>query len=143
MTCRETEHLVHKLTPEPKVVSSADVASGYVNRMIERESRGWGDIGPAMDRLQSRYGLSRWTLNHLRTRRAKTIDAGTFQRIRSAYLDFCERQIANLSHELEVERSVYPDAHMEDFEREASQLLAKVREAKEAAPRSKYPGGGR
>jgi len=111
-------------------VSSAEVASGYVNRMIERESRGWGDVGPAMDRLQSRYGLSRWTLNHLRTRRAKTVDAGTFQRIRSAYLDLCERQIANLKHELDVERSVNPDAHMEDFEREASQLLAKVREAK-------------
>ncbi|MGO4449070.1 hypothetical protein AB4Y96_09095 [Phyllobacterium sp. TAF24] len=99
--------------------------------MVDTESNGWGDVFPAMERLGSRYKLSKWTLNHLRKRRAKSIDDRTFHRLRAAYLDFCERQIANLKHELEVERAVMPDAHMEDLEREASQLLAKVRQAKE------------
>lgn len=133
MTCTESQHHVHKLKSEPEVVSRAEIASGYVNRMIEVESHGWGDVFPAMERLGVRYRLSFWTLNHLRKRRAKTVDDNTFLRIRAAYLDFCERQIANLTHELEVERSINPDAHMEDFEREASQLLAKVREAKKTS----------
>lgn len=132
MTCRETQHQEHKLTSERKVMSSAETASGYVNRMIERESRGWGDTSNAMERLHRRYGLPFWTLNHLRTRRAKTIDATLFHRIRAAYLDMCERQIAHLRHELDLEKEVNPDALMEDFESEASQLLAKVREAKKA-----------
>jgi hypothetical protein len=136
MTCRETQHLEHDLTSERKVMSSAEIASGYVNRMIERESRGWGDTSNAMERLQTRYGLPFWTLNHLRTKRAKSIDATLFQRIRAAYLDMCERQIAHLRHELDLEKEVNPDALMEDFESEASELLAKVREAKKTPKRT-------
>lgn len=127
MSYRETQSLVHKL------MSSAQLASSYVNKMIERESRGWGDTTNAMKRLNRRYGLSFWTLNNLRIGRSKTVDASLFNRIKSAYLDVCERQIANLQHELTLEKMGTPDAPMEDFEREAAELLAKVREAKKAA----------
>ena len=142
MTLSETEHHVVKLKLEQEAVSRAEIASSYVNRMVDVESKGWGDVYPAMERIGSRYRLSKWTLNHLRKRRAKTVDDGTFRRIRSAYLHFCEQQISNLQHELELERLVNPDAHMEDFEREASQLLAKVREAKKTSTGRDYPAGG-
>lgn len=126
----ESQHPVPQIKPEQNTVNRAEVASGYVNRMIERESAGWGDVFPAIRRLSTRYKLSYWTLDHLRKRKAKQVNDTTFTRIRTAYLDLCERQINSLIHELELEKARNPDAHMEDFEREATQLREKVRAAK-------------
>ncbi len=111
-------------------MSSADVASDYVRRMVQSESRGWGDDRNALQRIQSRYGLSFWTLNNLRTGRAKTIEANLFSRIRSAYLDLCERQIRLLQHEIAVEKAKSPDDNLEDFEREAAALAARLQARK-------------
>jgi hypothetical protein len=109
------------------------MAGEYVRGMLKKETEGWGDNANALKRLSRRYGLSYWTMNNLRIGRSKTVDASVYQRIRSAYLDICERQIARLQHELELEKAGNVDVDMEDFEREASQLLAKVREAKKAS----------
>lgn len=111
-------------------MSSCEAAGGYVLKMLEKEGRGWGDTSNALTRLSRRYGISYWTLYNLRIGRAKTVEASVFNRIRSAYRDMCERQIANLKHELEVERAMNPDAFDEDFAREAEKLLAKARQAK-------------
>src|SRR5690606_12451399 len=114
-------------------MSSCEMAGEYVRGMLKKETEGWGDNANALKRLSRRYGLSYWTMNNLRIGRAKSVDATIYQRIRSAYLDICERQIARLQHELELEKAGNVDVDMEDFEREASQLLAKVREAKKAS----------
>ena len=110
---------------------STAVASKYVRRMVARESKGPGDIEGAMARLEARYGIGFWQLSHLRGGRAKTIDVGLFARIRSAYLDYCERQIRLLEHEVEVEKAMNEDDTLEDLAREAADLLARV-EAKKA-----------
>jgi hypothetical protein len=86
--------------------------------------------------------LSYWTLNNLRIGRAKTVEASIFNKVRSAYLDFCERQIAQLQHELELEKIGNPDADMEDLVSEATQLLAKVGAAKKAAKANLRAHGG-
>lgn len=125
MTCRESKHQVHEM-------SSAEVATGYVRRMIEYETRGWGDMDNALDRLEVRYALPRWTLNNLRTGRAKSVEAGLFARIRAAYLDLCERQIEKLQHEIAIEKVLNEDDTFEDFEREAASLAARIA-AKKAA----------
>lgn len=135
MGCKEFESLEHQLQSERKVMSSCDLvdqAGVYVRRMTDKEAKGWGDHAQALKRLSRRYGLSYWTLNNLRIGRAKTVEASIFNKVRTAYLDFCERQIAQLQHELELERAGNPHADMENLVSEASQLLAKVREAKEA-----------
>ncbi|MGN7962163.1 hypothetical protein [Brucella sp. 22210] len=124
-------------------MSSCEMAGEYVRGMLEKEAKGWGDNASALQRLSRRYGLSYWTLNNLRIGRSKTVDASIYQRIRSAYLDICERQIARLQHELELEKAVNGDADMEDFEREASQLLAKVREAQKASTKTTGTSRGR
>jgi hypothetical protein len=126
MKCTESQH------QERKVSSSAMVATGYVRRMVEKETRGWGDQSNALSRLERRYGLPFWSLNNLRTGRAKTVEAGLFARIRSAYLDLCEREIAKLQHELTVEKALNPDDTFDDLEREAQALLARVAAKKEA-----------
>lgn len=111
-------------------MSTVETASAYVKRMVEREARGWGDQSTAQRRLGSRYDLPFWALEHLRTGRAKTVEAGLFTKIRAAYLDLCERQVAKLQHEIAVEKAIYEDDSMEDFEAEAAALAARIQAKK-------------
>jgi hypothetical protein len=145
MGCKEFESLEHQLASERKVMSSCDLvdqAGVYVRKKTDKEATGWGDHAHALKRLSRRYGLSYWTLNNLRIGRAKTVEASIFNKVRSAYLDFCERQIAQLQHELELEKIGNPDADMEDLVSEATQLLAKVGAAKKAAKANLRAHGG-
>ena len=119
MGCREIQYRKHEM-------STAEVAQGYVRRMVEKESRGWGDQSNALIRIEQKYGLPRWSMDHLRTGRAKTVEAGLFNRIRGAYLDLCERQVLKLRHEIAVEKALNEDDTLEDLEREASQLAARI-----------------
>ena len=113
-------------------MSSAAAATTYVRRMIENEAKGWGDNDNALSRLSVRYGLPYWTLNNIRTGRAKTVEAGFFARIRSAYLDACERQITRLQQELAIEKAVGANDDLEDLVAEAEALAARI-QAKRAA----------
>lgn len=130
MACREIQQLVEKLT-----MGSAEVASGYVRRMIEKETRGWGDGNNALTRLARRYGLSHWTLNHLRTGRAKTVEAGVFARIRAAYLDLCAEQIRKLQQEIAIEKALHDDDSFQGLEQEAARLAERLAAKKEAVRR--------
>jgi hypothetical protein len=116
---RESQH-------QEREMSSAEMASGYVRRMVERESRGWGDQDNALARLEAKYGIPFWSLDNLRTGRAKTVEAGLFARVRSAYLDLCERQVRQLQHEIAVEKAMHGDVTLEDLEREAAALAQKI-----------------
>jgi len=110
---------------------SAVAASHYVRKMVEHEAANSGSRDRAFDVLARRYGLTRSQMRHLRDGRAKTVEASLFQRIRLVYLDFCERQVAALNHELALERAMgASDDAMADFEREAAELAAKVAAAK-------------
>lgn len=122
----------HQLVSE-REMSSCEMAGRYVREMTDKEAKGWGDHSNALKRLSRRYGVSYWTLNNLRIGRSKTVEASIFKRVQTAYFDYCERQIAQLQHELEIEKLVSGDADMENLVGEASQFLAKVREKKEAS----------
>lgn len=111
---------------------SAAVASNYVRRMVQREMRSAGDTEGALARLEQKYGIGFWQLSHLRSGNAKTIETSLFQRIRGAYLDYCERQISTLQHELEIEKALNADDTVEDLEREAAALAARIAQAKKA-----------
>ncbi len=113
-------------------MGSSLVASDYVRRMVEKETRGWGDQRNALERLERRYQIPFWSLNNLRTGRAKTVEAGLFSRIRSAYLDLCERELAKLQHELAIEKARHPHDDFTDLESEAEELLARLQAKKEA-----------
>ncbi|QNQ62496.1 hypothetical protein IB024_01695 [Brucella sp. 6810] len=142
MTDSKIQSLEHQLVSERERMSSCDLAGRYVREMTDREAKGWGDHSNALKRLSRRYGLSYWTLNNLRIGRSKTVEASIFKRVQTAYFDYCERQIAQLQHELELEKAVVGDADMENLVGEASQLLAKVREAKEASKANLRAHGG-
>ncbi len=142
MTDSKFQSQQHQLVSERERMSSCDLAGRYVREMTDREAKGWGDHSNALKRLSRRYGLSYWTLNNLRIGRSKTVEASIFKRVQTAYFDYCERQIAQLQHELELEKAVSGDADMENLVGEASQLLAKVREAKEASKANIRAHGG-
>jgi hypothetical protein len=88
---------------------SVEAATEYVRTMVQRESRGPGDLDNAMSRIEARYGLPFWTLWHLRKGRAKGVEASMLARIRAAYLDMCRRQASNLLHEIGVEAATGDD----------------------------------
>lgn len=104
---------------------TAATASEYVRRMIGREMQGPGDVGPAMNRLEAKYGIPFWTLEHLRKGKAKTVDVSVFARIRAAYLNHCERQLRSLEHELRIEKARGNDRD-QDLLAETEALLAKL-----------------
>lgn len=124
MACRETESFKQKMGRE--VMSTTDVAGNYVRRMVEYETKGWGDQHNALSRLEARYGLPFWSLANLKSGRAKTVEAGLFARIRAAYLDLCERQVAKLQHEISIEKALTEDDTLEDLQREARRLAAQI-----------------
>jgi len=123
MGCRETKHVEHEM-------STAIEAQGYIKKMLESDGATWGGLSQALERIERRYGIPYWTLNNLRTGRAKTVEAGLFHRLRTAYFDHCERQIARLQHELEMEKERAGNDLDADLLAQVQSLAAKVAKAK-------------
>jgi len=121
---------------EQKVMSSAEMASGLVRRMVETETRGWGDQDNALSRLEARYGLPFWSLQNLRTGRAKTVEASLFNRIKAAFVDHCGKQAARLLHEAQIAKAVNPDVDVADIEDQIRALASKLEAAKSEAARA-------
>lgn len=109
---------------------SAAVATRFVRRMAELETGGFGDDDNALRRLEAKFGVSYWTLRYLKQGRSTKIDTDVFQRIRGAYLSFCEGKISALQHELRIERELEPDADLESLEAAANELAAQIAKAK-------------
>ena len=117
--------MVRESQSSERGMSTVEQAMGYVKRMIASEAKGWGDQENAQHRIEAKYGISFWALERLRTGRAKSVDMGLFQRIRGAYLDLCERQVAKIQSEIAIERALGSDT-LEDLEAEAASLAARI-----------------
>jgi len=126
MTYPKSEYPVPPMTVE--------AASDYARRVhgfLEAGVRDSEDLEFAFDSFERRYGVGRWTLEHLRKGKAKTCDVGVFARLRAAYLDLCERQVSKLQHEIAVERAVGDD-DLASLEAEATALAQKIAARKAA-----------
>lgn len=126
MTYPNFEHPVHPMTVE----AATDYAR-RIHNFVEAETRDPDQLEFAFDSFERRYGIGRWTLEHLRKGRAKTCDVGIFARLRAAYLDLCERQVSKLQHQIAIEKATGDDT-LADLEREAADLAAKIQARKEA-----------
>ena len=111
-------------------VDMADEAGEFVRRMVARESKGWGDQLEAQRRLETRYGLPFWPLEHLRTRRAKSCEASLYMRIKAAFVHHCGQQAIQLLHEAETAKAVNPDVHLDDIEDQIRAVVARLEAAK-------------
>ena len=114
--------------PEHRAMSAA-AATELVRKMIHTESNGPGDAENAMRRLARRYGIGFWTQDHLRKGRAKTINSVLLGRLRSAYIDMCERQLAHLQNEIAIEKAAGDDT-LANLELEVAALAQKVAAAR-------------
>lgn len=112
---------------------SVAVATGYVRRMVQRESKGPGDIENAMRRIEQTYGLPFWSLWYLRKGKAKTCDTSLFARIEGAYLDMCQREVNGLLHEIAtVAARGARDVDLADMEAKAEALAERIAARKQA-----------
>ncbi|MBD9372795.1 hypothetical protein IB238_09200 [Rhizobium sp. ARZ01] len=110
---------------------SPDITAAYARKMVERESRGNGDQMNALDRVGRRCGMTARSLRRLINGETKDPGLSVFSRVRAAYLDYCARQIAELQHEIEVEKArIGVDDTFADLAAEAEVLAAKVERAK-------------
>lgn len=90
----------NKMVNAPPALS-VEGAQEYARKLVELEAKG-ADTSAALKRIERRYGLRATTIEHLRHRRAKSVDVGLFARLRGAYLDACERMAAKLLSEIET-----------------------------------------
>lgn len=116
---------------------SAAEASFYVRQMIHREAHGPGDHERAMERLEAKYGLGFWTLDHLRKRKAKTCDVTLYARIKAAFIDHCGKQAAKLLIEAETAMAVNPNDDVATIQSEIDALVARLETAKSEAARAR------
>ena len=109
----------------------AEDAAMYAKRMLERESRGWGDQSNALDKIGRKCGMSSRSLRRLLNGERKDGGARVFHGVRSAYLDHCSRLIAGLQAELDADQRKYGDAALADLENEVQALVAKLEKERE------------
>lgn len=110
---------------------SPEITAVYARKMVERESRGNGDQMNALERVGRRCGMTTRSLRRLINGETKDPGLSVFSRVRAAYLDYCAWQIAELQHELEIEKArTGVDETFADLAAEAALLAAKIERAK-------------
>jgi hypothetical protein len=119
---------------------SVESATEYVRTMVQRESRGPGDIENALERLEARYGLPFWSLWYLRKGKAKTVETSLYARIKGAYLDMCQRQAKSLLREIELETAAGNDTD-QDLADRLRAIAAEIEARKAASKRDDRLGG--
>jgi hypothetical protein len=128
MKSRNSQHQVQER--KMSSVELANEAGGFVRRMVARESRGWGDQLEAQRRLETLYGVPFWSMEHLRTGKAKSCETSLYLRIKSAFIDHCGKQAARLLHEAETAKKVTQDVNLDDIENQIRALQARLDDAK-------------
>lgn len=117
-------------------VAMADEAGVFVKKMVARESHGWGDQLEAQRRLETRYGVPFWSMEHLRTGKAKSCETSLYMRIKDAFIDHCGSQAANLIQEAQNAQAVNYDDDVAAIEDQIRALAARLATAKSKAKRA-------
>lgn len=112
-------------------MSSVEAIGGKVRRVVALESTGWGDQRNAVKRISSESRIPFWTLDNLRTGRAKTVEGSVISKFNRWYLDYLKRKVVSLQHEITIEKAKSDDADLELLENEVAALLRKI-EARKA-----------
>lgn len=117
--------------PPPMTVEAASDYASRVHKMLSAGVRSDDDLDVAYDQFERQFGVGRWTIEHLRKKRAKGCDVSVFSKLIGGYLTLCERQVAKLQHEIAVTRATSDDT-LEDFDAQAAALAQKIAERKAA-----------
>lgn len=115
--------------PSADAMSAAEQACNYARTLIGKEAGGAG-VEAAMHRLESKTGVGFWTWRSLWYRRPKEITHDLFERVRGAYLAICEREVAALQHDLEIEKMRRGEDADADLAAAAAALAARLKAAR-------------
>lgn len=107
-----------------------EMTAAYARKMVERESRGNGDQLNALERVGRRCGMTARSVRRLINGETKDPSVSVFSKVRSAYLEYCARQIAELQHEIETEKARTGGDTFEDLGAEAEALAARIEAAR-------------
>ena len=124
MTYPKPEHLV-----PPMTVDAATDYAQFIHADIASRARSDDELDWAYDQFERQHGVGRWTIEHLRKKKAKGCDIGVFARLQMAYLDICERKAARLANVIAIEKAKGDDTNS-DIAAELEAILAKVRARK-------------
>lgn len=105
---------------------SAVEASYLVRTMIHTGAKGPGDYERAMERLEAKYGIGFWTLDHLRKNKAKTCEVSLYSRIKLAFVDHCGRQARRLLDQAAMAQAVNPNDDVAAIQSEIQALHARL-----------------
>lgn len=125
MKSPKTKHLVPAMT-----VEAATEYAARVHGFLEAGTRGEDEMDAAYDAFERQFGVGRWTVEHLRKRKAKTCDVSVFAKLKGAYLALCERQVTKLQHQIAIEKATHDDADLRVLEAEAAALAEKIAQRK-------------
>ena len=117
-------------------MSTAADPRGYVTRMIELESSGkHGDQINAIDRVAYSLRLGPKGVRRIMTGERKTYHPGLIERIREKYLETCERVVARIQNEIEIEKRKHHGVNddLEHLGADTAALLDKIQQAKRKA----------
>jgi hypothetical protein len=127
-TIRKTEN--REISMSTLEMFSPELARDYGRKMLEMESRGNGDQLNALERIGRVVGLKPRAVRRILNGETQPT-LSVFARMRSGYLDLCERQINRLQHEVATEKARFGDAAFAGLDDEIEALATKVRRAKE------------
>lgn len=80
-------------------------AREWATKLLQRETRGPGDMENAMRRLESRYGIPWRTFWSLRYRPPADMLVSVYEKIGAAYQAECDRQERLLRHDIEITKA--------------------------------------
>lgn len=101
-------------------------ASTYAREMVRLETSRVGNAERALERLEAKYGISRWQLDHLRKNKAKTCEVSLYARLRAAFADHCGRHAARLLAQAEAAQAVEHDEDVATIQDQIRALAAKL-----------------
>jgi transcriptional regulator with XRE-family HTH domain len=109
---------------------SPDRAIGYATKLFQMVVKGWGDAPLAIEECAKRSGMSERSYERLMKGETKDPKLTVLGRVRTAYLGYCEEQVARLQHEIHIEKTRSSDGSFEDLAAEAAALAEKIKRAK-------------
>ena len=112
---------------------SPELARDYGRKMLEMESRGNGDQLNALERIGRVVGLKPRAVRRILNGETQPT-LSVFARLRSGYLDLCEKQINRLQHEVATEKARFGDAAFAGLDHEIQALADRIHRAKEGQP---------
>lgn len=108
-------------------------ADEMARRMIERESRGYGDQLNAYDKVAVRCGISARQLRRFLSGDIKNPGFRLLDGIRVGWIALWQAEIKKLQRELDTQKTRFGSEHFRDLEAEVQTLAQKIETAMEAA----------